>query len=129
MSLLISKTNTSPYDYVSQGDESNPISVSVTLDNAGGTITSSAVTAYLVATQYNYTGITAQPINEQTGINWQVSLDNATWAESVTPADMDGRTTDALTTVYLRAVVANDGTVATGNYIQADVQVNATENP
>ena len=129
MSLLISKTNVSPYDYVSQGDGQNPVSASVTLDNTGGTVTSAAITAYLVGTTFNYTGITVQPINEQVGINWQVSLDNVTWLESVTPADMDGRTTDAVTTIYLRAVVVNDGTIGTRNYTQADIQVSATENP
>jgi len=129
MSLQLSKTNTAPYDYVSQNDGTNPISVNVTLDNSGGTVTSSTVTAYLVATQYNYTGITVQPVNEEAGLNWQVSLDGTTWAESVTPADMDGRTADAITNVYFRLVATNDGTVTTGNYTLADVQVTATENP
>lgn len=129
MSLKLSSTNTSPYSYYSEGDGSNPITASVTLDNAGGTLDTNVVTAYLVATTYSYTGITVQPVNEEAGIDWQISLDNTTWAQSITPADMDATAGDQVTTVYLKAVVANDGTVDIGNYVAADIQINATGNP
>ena len=129
MSLKLSSTNTSPYSYYSEGDGSNPITASVTLDNSGGTLDTNVVTAYLVATTYSYTGITVQPVNEETGIDWQISLDNATWAQSITPADMDATAADQVVAVYLKAVVANDGTVDIGNYVAADIQINATGNP
>jgi len=129
MSLKLAKNNTSPYDYYSEGDGSDPVTVSVTLDNSGGTSDTNVVTAYLVATDYNYTGITVTTQNEETGIDWKLSLDNSTWADSINPADMDATSGDQTTPVYLKAVVNNDGTVATGNYTQADVKITATENP
>ena len=129
MSLKLSSTNTSPYSYYSEGDGSNPVQASVTLDNSGGTKDTDVVTAYLVATTNSYTGITVQPVTEETGIDWQMSLDNSTWAKSVTPSDMDATGGDQVKTVYLKAVVANDGTVDIGNYVGADVQITATGNP
>jgi len=129
MSLKLSKTNTSPYDYYSEGDGSDPVTVSVTLDGSGGTVDSDVVTAYLVATQYNYTGINVTAVNEETGIDWKFSLDNSTWADSIAPADMNATGGDQTTTVYIKAVVTNDGSVATGNYVQADIKITATENP
>ena len=129
MSLKLSSTDLPTPTYYSEGDGTNPISVAVTLDNSGGTLDTNVITAYLVATTYNYTGITVQPVTEETGVNWQVSLDNTTWAESVAPADMDATAADASIPVYLKAVVANDATVATGTYVGADVQITATENP
>jgi len=129
MSLKLSSTNTSPYDYYSEGDGSAPISASVTLDNNGGTKDTNVVTSYLVGTDYNYTGITVEPVNEETGIDWKVSLDNSTWDDSIDPGDMDASSDDVVTTIYLKAVIANDGTVSTGNYVAADVKVTATENP
>ena len=127
MSLQLSSTNTSPYSYYSTGDGSNPISETITVDNSGGTLDTPVDTVYLVATTYSYTGITVQPVSEETGIDWMVSLDNSTWAESVTPADMDASGGDQVTTIYLKAVVNNDGTVATGTYTAADIQITATE--
>ena len=130
MSIKLSSTNVSPYNYYSEGDGSNPISASVTLDGTGGTVDTNVVTTYLVATTFNYTGITVQPVTEETGINWQVSLDGGTtWAESVSPADMDATAGDQTVAVSIKAVVANDGTVSTGTYVAADVQITATENP
>lgn len=131
MSLKLAKNNTPTYDYFSEGDDTDPISVTVTLDNTGGTTESSEATAYLVATTFNYTGITVEPVNEvDSGINWQVSLSAGTgFAESVTPSNMDALSADVVTPIYLKAVNANDGSVATGNYTAANVRVTATENP
>ena len=129
MSLGLSSNNTSPYSYYSTGDGSNPVSVQVTLDGNGGTLDSNVVTAYLIATQFNYTGISVTAINEETGVDWKFSLDGTTWADTVNPADMDARTADQNVPIYIKAVVTNDGTVGTGNYTAADIQITATENP
>lgn len=129
MSLKIAKNNAPAYDYISEGDGSDPATISATLNNQGGTLDSNVLTYYLVATTFNYTGISVQPITENAGIDWKVSLNNVNWFDSVSPANMDARVTDQVTTIYLKAVVNNNGTVATGNYTSADVRVASTENP
>lgn len=131
MSLKLSKNNAPVYDYYSEGDGSDPVSVAVTLDGDGtpATIDSNVITAYLVATVFKYTGIVVQPVTEDAGVNWQVSLDNVVWAESVAPADMDALAADQVTTIYLKAVTDNDGSVATSIKTGCDVQITRTENP
>lgn len=129
MSLKLSANNTSPYQYFSEGDESNPITVSVILDNTGGTKDSSVATAYLVATQFLYTNITVSVVNDTPDIDWKVSLDGTTWADSVNPPDMDARSGDVTTPIYFKAVVKNDGTVPTQVFTTPDVQITYTENP
>lgn len=126
MSLKLSKTNTPAYDYYSEGDGTDPVAAAITLDGTGGTVTSSVITAYLIATLLSYTSITVEPINEETGINWQVSLDNSTWAESVTPPNLDATSADQVDTIYLRAVALNDGSVTPGAKIACNVRVAAT---
>lgn len=132
MSIGLSKTNSEPYDYYSTGDGSDPISVSGTVSGSGGTIDSSVVTAYLVATTFRYSGIILSAVNEQTGIDWQLSLNNSTWANSITPADINAISLDVVTTIYLKAVLTNDGSgnqPATGIYTNPDIRIQATENP
>lgn len=129
MSLKLSKNNTPTYQYYSTGDGSDPVSISTTLDNSGGTITSSTVTAYLVATTFKYTGISVTVINEQSGIDWKLSLNNSTWLDTVTPADLNALSADATSALYIRGVVNNNGTVNTGIYTTPDIQITSTENP
>lgn len=130
MSLLISSTNVPAYAYFSQGTGVTPISATATLDGLGGTIDSDVKTVYLIATTFNYTAITVAPITEtDAGINWQISLDNITYGETVSPTAMDATATDKVTTLYLKAVNTNDGSIVTGVYTGADVQISATENP
>lgn len=129
MSLKISKNNTIPYNYFSENTGINPILTQVILDNTGGIKGSDVVTTFLVATTFNYTGIVVTPINEETGINWRVSLDNIIWSEFVNVSDMDALQSDKITSIYFAAVVANDGSVITGNYIQCKARIIATENP
>ena len=129
MSLKLAKNNTSPYDYYSEGDNSDPATQSVVLDNIGGTKDTNVLTAYLIATQWNYTGITVTAENEETGIDIKFSLDNSTWADSVNPADMNALSSDQNIPIYIKAVVNNDGTVDTGKYIQAKIKTTATERP
>jgi len=129
MSLKISKTNTPPYDYISESTNVNPIQSTVTLDNTGGIKGSSVVAAHLVATTFNYTTITVTPVTEDIGIDWKVSLDNTIWANSVNPANMDALLGDQIIPIWFAAVVNNDGSVVTGNYISCKVRITATENP
>jgi hypothetical protein len=129
MSLKLAKNNAAPYDYYSEGDGSDPVVASATLDQSGGTVTSAVVTAYLVATGYLYQAIVVQPVNEESGVNWQVSVDNAIWAESVSPANMDARSADVVIPIYLRMIAANDNSKATGSYTACNVSISATESP
>lgn len=123
--LKLSKNTAPAYDYYSEGDGSDPVPSTAAVSGTGGSALGAVVTAYLVATTYNYTGIAVTPVSEETGINWQVSLDNSTWLETVSPADMDARVTDQVTTIYLRPTVANDGSVTVGSYTACDVSVTA----
>lgn len=138
MSLRIAKDNTTPYDYYSDGDGSDPISVAATLDGSGSpaTITVSPITdMFLVAEDETgnigtYTNISIALVNEETGINWEVSANGVdSWGESISPADMDVSATDKTLKIYLRAVINNDGSVLTANYAVPDLKITATENP
>jgi len=127
--LSLAKNNTPAYDYYSNGDGTDPVVISATLDNTGGTSNTATVTTYLIATTFKYTGISVTVVNEQTGIDWKLSLDNSTWLDTVTPADLNGLSADANHVVYVRGVVTNDGTVATGVYSTPDIRITSTENP
>lgn len=127
MSIKLAHNNAPAYDYLSEGDGTDPAVRTAVLDNAGGTITTDALTLYLIATGYAYTGISVTPVTEEAGVNWQVSLDGAVWDETVTPADMDASAVDVVTPIYARAVVANDGSVGTGAKTAADLRVIYTE--
>lgn len=139
MSLRLSKTDTSPYDYVSDdGTMSNPIVCNVTIDKSGGTVTGPATEFYLVATNEgtgeigSYSNIYIDPTATEasTEITWEVSLDGNNFFESVEPNDMDVSSGDEVTTLFAR-IVANNATatsLATGNYA-AEFQLDGVENP
>ena len=129
MSLKLSSSDLPSPNYYSTGDGTNPVSVTVTLDNSGGTEDTNVVTTYLIATDYNYTGITVQPVNEDTGVDWVVSTDNTNWNDSTSVADMDATSSDQSTVLYFKAIVSNDSSVSTGTYTSTDIQITATENP
>lgn len=129
MSLKIATNNAPAYDYLSEGDGSNPAASSATVNGTGGTSIGTVLILYLIATTYNYTGLSVTPVNETAGINWQVSLNGSAWAESVNPGDMDARAGDQVTTLYLRPVVDNDGSVGVGTYTACDIEVAATAAP
>ena len=129
MSLGLAKNNTPVYDYYSTSDGSDPVSASALLTNAGGTVNSATVTAYLIATTFRYTGITVGLSGEQAGIDWKLSLDNSTWADSVNPSDMNALVSDVAIPIYIRAVVNNNGTVNTGLYSAPNITFSSTEEP
>lgn len=136
MSLKLSKNNAPAYNYLSEGDMSNPATVAVTIDKLGGTKTSAALIIYLVAAQAgnanigSYTGITITPSTEQAGITWEISLNGSTWLSAISPADMDCSTADVVTPVHVRVVANNaeDTPLATGNYA-GEFAIEAVENP
>lgn len=129
MSFGLAKNNAPAYDYYSTSDGSDPVSASALLTNAGGTVNSATVIAYLIATTFRYTGITVTISGEQAGIDWKLSLDNSTWADTVTPSDMNALSSDVATPIYIRAVVTNNGTVPTGLYADPNITWSCTEEP
>lgn len=137
MSLKISKNNVPAYNYLSEGGAmTNPAVCAVTIDKTGGTKTSAPVTLYLVASQAGntniggYTSISITPSTAQSGIIWEVSLNNVDYAASINPADMDCSSADDLVTVYARVTVNNDEDtpLSTGNFA-GEFAIAATENP
>lgn len=129
MSLKIALNNAPAYNYLSSGTELNPGVSSVTLDNVGGTKDGSTATLYLVATTFRYTGISVSVDNEQTGVDWKLSLNNSTWLDTLAPSDMNALSADVVIPVYVKPVVNNNGTVSTGKYTTPDLSVAYTENP
>ena len=136
MSLKLSKTNVPAYNYLSEGDMSNPATVAITIDKLGGTKTSSALIIYLIAAQAgnanigSYTGITVTPSTAQAGITWEISLNGSTWLSSISPADMDCSADDVVTPVHVRIVADNSAVtpLVTGNY-GGEFAIEAVENP
>jgi len=126
MALIISKTAVAPYDGYSEGDGSDPISAAVDLDNSGAPalVASGVVAASLVATEFNYTDIQVTPVTEDVGIDWQVSLDNAAWADTVAVPAMDALAADVVTPLWFRAQVDNDGRF--GVSIQTGCKISVT---
>lgn len=107
----------------------------VTLDNTGSpaTVDSAVVDLYLIARTYNYTGIAMSIANEQAGMDWKLSADaGTTYKDSLDSTDlpaMDATSADVVKAIKVKAVVANNATVATGIYTVPDIQTVSTENP
>jgi len=125
MSLKLSKTSESPYDYVSfDGDTSNPIVRSVTIDHSGGTVLSSVLEVFLVATDEGegdiggYEEIVITPHTEQEGLTWEVSLDGVSFHASVEPDPMYVTEEHQITPVFVRVEADNseETPLNTGNF-------------
>ena len=127
MSLKLAQDSTTPYNYFSQGDGSNPLSITITLDGSGGYKDSSTVEAYLVATEFKYTGIEVTVINDDSSRDWKISLDGVDFYDTVNPPDMDARSEDQVTTLYFRVHVLNDGSLSAQEFTTPDVKITATE--
>lgn len=133
MALLVCTNNTgtngdiNTYSPLSVGDSSNPLTSGVVLDGSGGTVDSSTSSLYLVATVYNYTGISVSITVDTASIDWKVSLDGTTWADSVVVSDMNALVTDVVTPVYFKCVVLNDGTVSAQVFNSAKIRIQAVE--
>ena len=91
----------------------NPASVSATVDNTGSpaTVDSDVIDLYLVARTYNYTSIAISILNEQSGMDWQLSADAGdTYEDSLDSTDlpaMDATSTDQVKAIKAKVVVAN----------------------
>lgn len=133
MALLVCKNNTgtagdiNSYDPFSQGDGTDPLSITVLLDGTGGTLTSTVQTVYLVATLYRYASISVTVINDTVDIDWQISLDNTTFTDTVTPGEMNALSADVVTPLYFRTVVNNDGTVGSQIFSTPKIRIEAVE--
>lgn len=133
MSLKLAKNNAPAYDYFSEGDGSDPISIAGTVNGSGGTVDTGVATIYLIATTYRYTNISLAMANEDAAkINWKFSLDNATWLDSLPVPDKNALGGDVVTPVYVKGVLTNDAGAnqpATGIYTVPDITVAGVENP
>jgi hypothetical protein len=139
MSLALVKNGTS--DEYSYGvDTSDPVTIAdVTLDDTGSpaTVSSTVLTTQLRATTWQYTGIAIAVNGEETGEDWKLSLDNTNWFDELTSgtggdsagqiADIDARSATQTKTVYFKKVVANDGSVSSGQKTTPVVELSYTE--
>ena len=133
---LVKNSTTDEYSFDGAGDD--PISKTVNLDDTGGTEDSSIVTAQIRATTYSYTGISMSIQSEESGIDYKLSLNNTNFFDSLTSgnggdavgeiADIDATAEVQTKTVYVKAVVANDGSVTAGDKTAAKVRLTGTEN-
>lgn len=136
MSLKLSKNNTKAYDYVSIGDNSNPISVSVIIDKVGGTKTSAPIQIYLIASQEgntnigNYSSIVLTAVNPNSDITWQMSVNDVDWVTTLSPATMTCNDSDSILPIKVRTVANNAVTTSldTMKYY-SNITVEAVENP
>jgi len=140
MSLKLSKNNTEEYNYLSEdGTMTNPVVRQVVIDKTGDPIeaVSNPLELYLVGTDEGegdiggYTDIKVTPSTEQTGVEWEISLDGGdTWVDFVEPEDMDVSEQHQIVTVHVRAKGDNspESVLATNNYA-AEFAVQARENP
>lgn len=136
MSLQLCKTagfvlgTPGTYDPFSTGDNTDPITLAVTLTNVGGTLDTNVVDAKLLATTFKYTGISITTETEDTGIDWKISINGGTdYLDTVSPSDLNALVSDAASDIKFKAVVNNNNTVTTGIYTTCKVKITATENP
>ena len=138
MSLTLVKNGTT--DEYSYGDGTDPLSFTVTLDddNDPTTINSNTVTAQIRATTYLYTGISMSVVNEDSGIDYKLSLDNTNWFNSLASGtggdsvgqipNMDATGSTVTDLVYIRATINNNGTVTAGTKTTPNIRLSFTEN-
>ena len=139
MSFELVKKGTT--DQFSTGSGNDPVSNEVTLNDTGTpvTIDSDVVNVELFAQDYLYTSISMQLINEETGIDYQLSLDNSNWFNLLSSGsvnddsagiigDLNASGSFLRKDVYVKSVNSNDGTVSIGNHTIPDLQINFTEN-
>jgi len=135
--ITLTKDNTATPDVYSGGDGSDPVAVSFLLDGTGipATVTASPANSLFVWANDDtgligsYSAITVEITGSDTGITWELSADQSTWAASIALANLDVSVTHQAVQIYARAVALNDSSVATNNYVAAKVKITATENP
>ena len=138
MSIKLTKDITGTPDVYSDGDGLDPVSVTINLDGTnspptevGIPVTDTFVWADDDTTDIdNYSSISVAISGSDTGITWEMSPNGTdSWASSINLSPMDVSVTHATIQVWARATALNDGSVATANYITADIEITATENP
>jgi len=135
--ITLTKDDTATPDAYSIGDGTDPLVVALLLDGTSipATVTAAPATALYVWANDDteaiggYSDITVEIAGSDTGITWELSADQTTWATSINLADLDVSASFQAVQIYARAVAQNDGTVATNNYVAAKVKIVATENP
>lgn len=136
--IQLTKDNTANPDVYSSGDGSDPVAAALTLNGTSipATITASPVADLFVWANddtgniANYSNIQVGITGAGAGILWELSADGATnWGASIALANLDVSVAHQAVQVFARATAANDGSVATANYVTARITITATEHP
>jgi len=127
-------------DEYSIGTGLDPITLAASLDDTSTPATedSDTETAQIRCTTYEYQDIALSIQTEtDTGVDYKLSLDNTNWFDELTSGaggdaageidDIDATSGTVTKTVYIKAVVDNDGTASAGLNDNAKVRLTATE--
>jgi hypothetical protein len=136
MAITLVKKGTT--DEFSFGDNSDPITFqNVNIDNSGDppTIESPILNVELLSTENIYHPVLSI-ISEETGIDYKLSLDNSNWFDALSYGtggdaageinEIDASGDDVRKDIYIKIIIANNGSVSTGNKTAA--KVNLIEN-
>ena len=138
MSLqLVKHDTTDEYSYGGAGDD--PVPNTVTLDDSSSPATedTNVLELDIRATTYEYTGIALSIVNEDTGVDYKLSLDNINWFDTLSSGsggldigeipDMDATEGVVVQNVYIKSVVDNDGSVTAGTKTTPKLRLESTE--
>ena len=135
---LVKNSTTDEFSFGGAGDD--PISKSVNLDDSGSpaTIDTNTITAQIRATTYLYSNISMSVISEDAGIDYKLSLNNTNFFDSLASGNggdaageipnIDATSETQTKTVYIKAVVDNDGSVSAGDKTTPKIRLSRTEN-
>ena len=130
MALIVTRDEAGT-DEVQFNGAGTPVQKNVTLDGTGGTEVTDTKTFYLQADGgMYYENISLALQGEVAGRDWELSLNETTWLNTIEPADMDATSEDQTTPFYIRCTVTNDGgedQPETDVYTEVDVRLTATE--
>jgi len=118
--LGLAHGNSAPYDYFSLDDsEADPITVQIELDQTGGDLDSDYVLIYLIADD-SFDLVTIEIQSEDAGVEWKISETDSDYGDSINKSSV----TAGAYPVYVKATVANDGTITT-DQVSANFKVTA----
>lgn len=144
MSMRLAKNNTPAFQYYTEdGVGTTPIRANLTLDGSGGTVTADSVDPVWVIFENSTGGIATieghpdnpagplvELINEQAGLDWQLSADGSTgWGNSLTLGNQNVSGGPQTVRIYARCVATNDGSIAVNNYVQAKFRTKCEKKP
>ena len=129
---LVKKGTTDEFSFDGSGSDRINFG-NVTLDDTGTPpeIESTPLNVEILATTYLYDNVDLTIQSEQAGVDMKLSLDNSTWFDALTSVqigDIDATGSDQRVDIYVKAEVANDGTVSAGSITAPDIRLTATEN-